>query len=254
MTEKTTGLVLSGGGSRGAMHLGVLKALDEMGIRPSAISGVSAGSICGAFYFAGYSPEETIKLIQKNGFLKWARLSWNRKGLFDTDKLIKLFSQYLPEDFSLLKGKLFITATDIKRGESITYSSGPLVPAMVGSMCLPVLFKPVEHENRMLLDGGILNNFAVEPLEGETEIIIGAHSNHLSDEVEKPGIRDIIDRCLHLAIGGTVYPKVSRCHFFLDPPEMAAYGFLDSSCVDKVFDLGYQAAMKNRSVIEKLYQ
>ncbi|GIV44770.1 MAG: hypothetical protein KatS3mg035_1893 [Bacteroidia bacterium] len=67
------GIALSGGGARGFAHLGVLKALEEIGIQPHMISGVSAGAIGGAFYCYGYSPEETLKILSEHGILGYGK-------------------------------------------------------------------------------------------------------------------------------------------------------------------------------------
>jgi NTE family protein len=252
MSTASIGLALSGGGSRGIMHLGVLKALDEMNVRIDRISGVSAGSICGAFYLAGFSPEDTLRIVKEYGVHKWMRPSWSRKGLLSTAKLMQLFGKYLPENFSALRAPLYITATDILRGESVTYCEGPLLPPLCGSMGLPVVFQPVEFEGRLLLDGGILNNLAIEPLEHRNLIIIGAHSNFQSHDMPKLGFRNVMDRCLHLAINKAVYMKTERCGILIDPPEMANYHFLDSKHLDEVFAIGYKATMEVRAELEQL--
>jgi NTE family protein len=76
------GLVLSGGGARGFAHLGVIKALEEVDIIPSIISGTSAGAIVAAFYAAGYNPEEIIELALDGNFFSFSNLLLNKSGLF----------------------------------------------------------------------------------------------------------------------------------------------------------------------------
>lgn len=252
MSAGSIGLALSGGGSRGIMHLGVLKALDELHVNIDRISGVSAGSICGAFYLAGYPPDDTLRIVKEYGVHKWMRPSWSRKGLLRTGKLMEVFGKYLPENFSGLRKPLYITATDIKRGESVIYSEGPLLPPLCGSMGLPIVFQPVEFEGRLLLDGGILNNLAIEPLEHHQLTIIGAHSNFQSHDMPKLGFRSVMDRCLHLAINQAVYKKTERCSILIDPPEMAKYHFLDSKHLDEVFAIGYTSTMNRRAEMETL--
>jgi NTE family protein len=80
------GLVLSGGGARGFAHLGVIKALEEFGLRFYQVAGTSAGSIAGAFYCYGYTPDETLERISQMGFLKSVRPAWAWTGLLDSKK------------------------------------------------------------------------------------------------------------------------------------------------------------------------
>lgn len=84
------GLVLSGGGARGIAHLGVIKALQEMGIGFDQIAGTSAGAIVGALLAEGYSPDESLKVIESSSFVRHLRPAWNRMGLLRLDMVVDL--------------------------------------------------------------------------------------------------------------------------------------------------------------------
>ena len=84
---KSIGLVLSGGGARGAAHIGVLQALEEMGLKFSQVSGTSAGAIIGALYAHGHSPKEIFSIIQQMSILKSVRPAWTWSGLLKMDGL-----------------------------------------------------------------------------------------------------------------------------------------------------------------------
>jgi len=90
------GLVLSGGGARGIMHLGVIKALNEQGIVPDFIAGTSAGAIAGALVAHGYSPDEVLQILLKTNFLKYLRPSFSAPGLLKMDKVEDLYLQLPP--------------------------------------------------------------------------------------------------------------------------------------------------------------
>ena len=90
------GLALSGGGARGIAHLGVIKALNEAGIKPDIIAGTSAGALVGALYCAGNSPDECLKIIQKTKVLSIFRPSFSWQGLLSIDKLGHILENYLP--------------------------------------------------------------------------------------------------------------------------------------------------------------
>jgi len=246
------GLVLSGGSARGITHLGVIKALNEIGIRAELVSGVSAGSIVGAFYLAGYSPEDTMKLIVEHKFYTWTRMSWARAGWLTMAKIEELLSRYLPARFEDLDGALTVSATDLVHSETAWFDSGPLVKPICGSSAIPIVFNPVAYDDKLLLDGGILNNFATEPLEGgKCDKIIGVHVNHIGQD-KGFGMRDVMDRVVHLAISSAVRDKKDRCHVFIEPPDMHRFSVTDLSKAKDMIEVGYAYTMSKRAELEAL--
>src|SRR5215831_15320961 len=121
------GITLSGGGARGIAHIGVLKALEELGVKISIISGTSAGSIVGSLYSYGYKPEEIFSIIQKVSVFKSVKPAWTWTGLLSLDGLGAVLTKHMPENnFEALKLPLTIAATDIKKGETVYFTSGEL--------------------------------------------------------------------------------------------------------------------------------
>ena len=99
---KKIGYVLSGGGARGFADLGVLKMLEEIGIRPYAIAGTSVGAVIGALYASGKTAEEILQLMKANKYFGWSNISWLKKGLFSMDVLSKLLNDTIGQnDFTL---------------------------------------------------------------------------------------------------------------------------------------------------------
>lgn len=144
MQKKTIGLVLSGGGARGFAHLGVMKALTELGIHISEISGTSAGAIAGSLFAAGYAPDQILEIIEETNVFDFLRPVFNKPGLSSMEKVEEVLSNYLSDDsFESLQIKLFVNATDLNSGEEIFFSSGPLIKPIVASACIPVIFSPV---------------------------------------------------------------------------------------------------------------
>jgi NTE family protein len=110
------GLALSGGGVRGISHLGVLKALDELGIRPTKVTGSSAGTIAGAMFCQGYKPEEVLKIIVETNYFRFMRPAISWKGILRMESLADLFKVYLPHnDFSQLQIPLTVAATESEK-------------------------------------------------------------------------------------------------------------------------------------------
>jgi len=151
------GVVLSGGGVRGFAHLGLLKLMDELHIKPSAISGVSAGAIIGALYASGKTPEEIVALSKSNKYLGYSDFLWRKEGLFSMETMKRLLIENLPEDsFESLKIPLFVNATDFFHNKTIFFSTGKLIQPLIASASMPVVFEPVSIEKSRLVDGGLL--------------------------------------------------------------------------------------------------
>jgi NTE family protein len=245
-------LVLSGGGARGFAHLGVLQALDELNIRIDAISGTSAGAVAGAFYFSGRKPSEILKLILSYKLYHWARPTWRKPGLLSMDKIAQLFSQYLPQKFEELDRPLTVAVTDILQGESLLINSGPLVPAVCASACIPVLFDTVKFNGKEYVDGGVLNNFPVEPFENQDMNIIGVTVNPVLPGLAHVPMKDMADRNVNLMLRREVNDKKSKCSIFIEPQECGKYNMTDISAGEKLFKIGYDAAMGVKNELSAL--
>ncbi|MGN6416317.1 MAG: patatin-like phospholipase family protein, partial [Pseudobacter sp.] len=204
--QSVTGLALSGGGLRAIGHIGVLKALEQHGIRASVLSGTSAGAVVGAFYAAGFTPDDMFTIIHKTDFFPKSYLRLRTNGLFSATFLVKLFSQFLPADFSGLKLPLWVAATELTAGVTEFFHEGDLYEALLASSSIPFVLPAVHDGNKMYMDGGILNNLPIEPLRDKCDYLIGVHVNAISHELPV-GVRQTFDRVFHLALSNAVYAK-----------------------------------------------
>lgn len=240
---------MSGGGARGFAHLGVIKLLEELGIRPHAIAGASMGAVAGALYAAGKKPEEIMELLNKNKYLGWSTISWQKAGFFSMDVLRKILTDALPENnFDALPVKLFVSATDIIKGETVMFSSGNLIEALIASSSIPVIFEPLKFAGKVLVDGGVLNNFPLEPLTNICDVVIGSHVNKIEKGINRHSLFktfDVMDRCFHLAVAQSVYTKVNNCDVFIEPA-LEKYGMNDVKKADEIFKAGYTAALDHK--------
>ena len=249
------GLVLSGGGIRGIAHLGLLKALDEIGVKPDAISGVSAGAIVGAMYASGLSPDEILKIGKSQINFGFSNLLLRKGGLFSKEFIHKILVEYLPNNsFESLKIPLIVNATDFTNVESVYFSEGELIPCLEASASVPILFRPANYEERMLVDGGLLNNFPVEPLIGMCDRLIGSHVNKLKEHDQAGrGLSRMatLERCYHISISTSVYSKSHYCDLFIEP-DLNGFSMLDTKHADTIFNRGYEATMEVKDRILKL--
>lgn len=138
------GVAFSGGAVRGLAHIGVIKVLQEVGIKPAVIAGTSVGSIIGAALSAGMDWRELAEMARS---VFWPRLLHGRS--------LETFSrQYLPETFEHLETRFAAVATTVPSGQPLTITSGPLPSAISASCALRVLRRPVVRDGVKLKDGG----------------------------------------------------------------------------------------------------
>lgn len=237
------GLALSGGGARGVAHLGILEALEEEGLKPQVISGVSSGAIVGAFYAAGLKPTEILDIFIKTNIFRYIRPAWSKFGFLDIKKMANVFRHYFPVTyFDELKIKLFISATDLKEGRIEVFESGELIPCILASAAMPVLFAPVAINEKLYVDGGVLNNLPIEPLFGNCDYIIGAHCNPINNKFNAGSVKSIMERTFQLAIQNSVKQRINKCDLFIEPESLSRFSLFEISKAREIFKAGYDFA------------
>jgi len=242
----TTGIALSGGGARGISHLGVLKALEELGVHLDYISGTSTGALVGALYSYGLSPEKILELIISTRFFSSLRPAWTWTGLVNMDGLRDLIMKQIPEDsFDALKIPLTITATNLTKGKADYFTAGPLMPAVLASCCVPVLFNPVHVNGEVYVDGGITDNLPSKSIRHKCNLLIGSHCNYVSNEFDVKNFRSVIERSLLMAISGNTTVSKELCDILIEPPGLANISVFDVKNAELMFDVGYQFLIKN---------
>src|SRR5687768_1376909 len=170
------GIALSGGGTRGIVHVGALKALEENGIFPSIVSGTSAGSIVGAMYANGYSPAEILSISSERSLIWMFSLRLPTKGFVRHTFLRKLLKRYIPADnFEELKRPLYVAITNLNTGKVEVINSGPLHDVIIASASIPVLYEPIRIGENWYSDGGLLMNLPVSPIRPEAKFIIAVN-------------------------------------------------------------------------------
>ncbi|MEL6591213.1 MAG: patatin-like phospholipase family protein, partial [Bacteroidota bacterium] len=247
MNKKKIGLVLSGGGVRGVAHLGVLSVLQRFEIEPCFISGTSAGAIVGALYAAGCSVGEMMTFWEQSLPFELNYFNYRKPGILDMDKTAVLLAEYLKVDeFAALKHRLFVTATDMIAGESTFFSEGPLLPAVAASAAFPIVFSPVEIDGKLYQDGGIMNNFPIEPLRERCDLIIGVNVSPLG-QVQREDLDNsigILERVYDLATDISVRAKQEECDILIAPEALADYPTFGSDKIAEIFKIGYDAALE----------
>ena len=236
--------ILSGGGLRGLAHAGVIKALQESGTKPSAISGTSAGAVIGAFLANGFEPEEVREIIVKQVGIKL--LAWNsfRSGLVSMEKIKQFLEKNLRVNtFEALQFPLYITATNFINGSQQVFDRGNLVEAIMASSAIPAMFPPVFIEGIPYVDGGLYNNLPVEPLEKQKKDAIAIYVNPLKPFKPEENVFEVLDRALHLSFRPMVNRSAEGCFLMIEPGGLEQYGMFDVQKLQEIYSCGYQYAI-----------
>jgi len=251
LKTKSIGLVLSGGGSKGLAHAGVIKFLEEQNIRPSQIAGTSAGSIVGALYAWGQSPEEILEFFKSIYLFHWKHLTFKKAGLIDSESFRSYFHSIFKDAvLGDLKIPIQITATDMIRGKLKIFSpSTKIVDAILASSAFPGILSPYEIEGTIYSDGGILNHFPTDILHGQCETVIGVYVSPIQkiEAKDLSSIKAVTTRAFDILSANSNRHKFNICDWVIEPKDLCLYSTFETSKVkmNAVFNIGYEAAKKS---------
>lgn len=240
-------LVLSGGGALGIAHVGVIRELERMGIRPDLVVGTSMGAIVGGLYAAGYTGDELEQVVvsidwpklfddtpprnglsyrqkhdQANFPTKWrlrvkdGRLALPTGAISDQNLVLKLreliSAKTTVADFDRLHIPFRCVATDIEDGKPVVLKSGDLAAAIRASFSLPGVLPPMQYEDRLLVDGGMAMNIPVEVAHemGADVLIVVKLSNKLKTQAEIQSAVDVVAQSISLLILKNEETQISK--------------------------------------------
>lgn len=256
MQTKTTtiGLCLSGGGARGAAHIGVLKALLENDITPGQVSGASAGAIIGALYAAGKTPREMLDFIQESSLIKLLSFRPWSGGITQLAYLRdRLASVIVHDSFEALSLPLYVAIANLNTGQLEIRNSGPLFDVITASSSIPLVFKPVEIDKQQYVDGGLLCNLPAKPLVGDCDLVIGVNvMPHI--EAESKTVQSVIGiaaRCFELSILANTLPQAAFCDILIEPKAVSKYHIFQFNQYQQLFEIGYEETMKKLPLIKE---
>lgn len=252
LTSKKIGLVLSGGGVRGMAHIGVLRALEEYGISADIVSGSSVGALVGALYANGIPVQDMLTFFKETPLFKYNFITILKPGLVDTERYFDVFKDYFPEDsFDRLQRELHVVATNLQEGGEEFFHEGELILPLLASAALPPVFSPVEINNCLYADGGIMNNFPIEPLSGKVDYLIGSNVSVIK-KVDKKAIGSslqLANRTTALMIYAINRQKIGQCDLIFEPLELESIGVLDKKGIEKAYTIGYRSAVQKLNTI-----
>lgn len=238
------GVALSGGGARGFAHVGALKALEEAGMKPDVIAGVSAGAVAAVMYAAGVPLDEMLSLFTSTKFTDFARPSLiHGDGMFS----LMRFKQFIEEATGIdrlenLRIPTYVGVTDLDHGEPAEFHEGPLGERVVASCSIPIVFSPVEIDGIHYVDGGVLRNLPAWIIREKCETLIGINVSPLRTFEYKKSFLDIGMRTYNLMAKANQQQDMDICDHVIITPELIRYQVFNLKDIHKAYLSGYAAA------------
>lgn len=240
MKKYKTGLVLSGGGTRGFAHLGVIAALAEKGIKPDVISGTSVGAIAGSFIAGGKSPKEIMRIFKKGWFFTYTKPHIPVNGLLRLSGLQEVIEKEIDcKNIEDLPTPFFIAVSNLNKGVVEYRNRGPLCRTVIASSSIPVLFSPVVIDNQFLVDGGLMDNIPVEPLKNDCDNIIVVNISPLSPRESFKNLIQIATRTFYMSVNANINEVHKHASLFIEPEGIDKYDILSLSHASELYELGY---------------
>ncbi len=255
--EYKIGIALSGGGMRGIAHIGVLKALMDNGIHPEIVSGTSAGSIIGAMYAAGKTPDEMLDFVKKSNLFKVFKPGFPLNGLSSLTYLVERLEQYIEKNsFESLEKPLYIYATDLYSGEEHRFQQGSLFDKIMASCAIPLIFKPVEIDNILYCDGGLVNNLPAKDIHRHAKVIIGSNVVPVKMRTKRSldSFLGVVSRLFEIVPNVNARSQAKYCDVMIEPDELSEFHFFAIDQADKIFQKGYDAALIQIPYIQKVME
>lgn len=238
------GVALSGGGARGFAHIGVLQALNEAGLVPDIIAGVSAGSVAAVLYASGMPLQEIIPIFQKSKFSDFTRLALrDGGGLFNLAGMKKFIVKHAGVDrLEQLPLPTIVGATDFDSGCPHAFTEGPLGDIVCASCSMPIVFQPVKIGNVHYVDGGVIRNLPAWTLRDKCQTLIGVNCSPLPSHRYRKSILDVALRSYNLMSKTNQNTDMAMCDLVIKTPDIATYQVFNLKDIQKVYLSGYAAA------------
>jgi NTE family protein len=270
------GVVLSGGGAKGFAHIGVLKVLEQAGVKIDYIGGTSMGAVVGGLYATGYSATQIDSIFKATNFdellqdyiprtsknfyekqnderyavsLPFRKFSLGvpialSKGMYNYNLLAKLTHKVRHvRDFNQLSIPFVCIATDIESGKEVIIHSGYLAQAMLASSAFPTLFSPVEIDGRLLIDGGVSNNYPVEEIRKMgADIVIGVDvQDDLKDRNALNDATRILVQISNLQMIESMKDKILKTDMYIKP-DISKFTVISFDQGEEIIKRGEEAA------------
>lgn len=249
------GIALGGGGVLGTAHLGALQALQDNNIVPQHLAGTSVGALIAAQYAFGISPMEIKKSTQELSWWDISHFSFNKNGLMHNHAMADFLRDIIGEvDFADSPIPLAFVATDLANREKVILREGSVPDAAMISATIPGLYAPHQRGDQWLVDGGLVENLPVSPLQHEgVDFILGISINSANRHAVPEGIVETLMTAFDVAIDAHTYSKHSQVDYLLEL-DCSEFNRAKQTGVEELFALGYEVCSGQISAIELALQ
>lgn len=236
------GIALSGGGARGFAHAGALQAIEEAGLKPDIIAGVSAGSVIAVLYAAGLRPAQMVSLFADAGAKDFMQLKLRGGGLFSATPFGRFIMKAIAPATRLedLKLPVYLGVTDFDNVRPVEFHSGDIEPRMIASCSIPLVFPPVLIDGVHYVDGGMLRNHPAWIIRDKCDLLIGINCSPIPSEGDKPdSLLKVAMRSYHIMLRSNQFKDMELCDLSVETPEISSYKVFDLKNIQTVFNSGY---------------
>ncbi|MDX1609392.1 MAG: patatin-like phospholipase family protein [Halofilum sp. (in: g-proteobacteria)] len=244
--RRPVGLALSGGATLGAAHVGALRALHEAEVPIDYLAGTSIGAVAAALYAFDTPVDDIEEVALEMSWLSISSFSPSRMGLLANRRLGDVLEARIGDpEFDDARIPFAVIATDISTGERVVLREGRVLPAVMASACMPGIFQPIEHDDRLLVDGGLVENLPIGPLRDfGARSIIGIDLN-LHREYQRPDdLIDVILNATDIAINHSTRLQVADEIDLLIAPALSSYSRFRSGRGHQLVEEGLRATQK----------
>lgn len=234
------GVAFGGGGARGFAHVGALKAMEEVGIRPDIVAGVSAGAVIAVMYAAGLSPADIIRSFDGKSFSDFCEWGIPKAGFLGMEGFKRFIRSVTGvERIEQLPIPTLIGATDIDRGCPAVFDSGEIGDRVAASCSIPVVFRPQVIDGRRYVDGGVLRNLPAWVLRDKVEYLFGINVSPLRHREVSPTVIDTAMRSYELVTKTNTIDDMKLCDLAVCMDAIADYKVFNLKEIKRVYQVGY---------------
>jgi len=242
--EAKLGLALGGGAVLGYAHVGVLGVLEAYGVRPDVVAGTSAGAFVGALYAFGLSPAEIIRKVEPLNWRAVSGVSLTSLGLANNEGLGELVDEAIGEDARIEDARipLGIVAADVRNGKRVVLRDGPVAEAVRASAAIPGIFVPVERNDQLLVDGGIVENVPVRVARemGADRVIASALTGVVDFKPPKT-LMGVLANAFTIVVDGAAALELESADVVIKP-DLSGFNHWNVENREAIIDAGRKAA------------
>jgi NTE family protein len=239
------GLALSGGGARGFAHIGAIRAILDLGLKPDIVAGVSAGSVIAACYGAGMSSTDILDMFHSLRFRNFVDFVVPHEGFMRMNKFKKILEQTIPvKKLEDMKTPTVVCAVDVDAGTNVAFNSGAVAERVIASCSIPIVFEPMEIDGRRYVDGGVLANLPVWPIRHLCKYVIGVNCSPRYVQEPVKSIIGMAQRTYALMAKNNVTQDSEMCDVVVNLTEVATHQVFDLKDIELLVESGYLSTIR----------